>query len=312
MATTTNLTPGSDTAVTPQPIWRLHPSRRVLPLGTYIVTRVAVYSMILAVLVPLVYLVSISFVDNITDTNRETILLFIPKNPTLENYTRALEYAADVLRIPIWRMYMNSGVYTVASIAISLALSATAAFGFANYEFRGKEFLFTLILATMMIPGQALLIPLFLLLKRFNLLDTYFALILPYAALGVPFTTLLLRGFFEALPRELRDAARIDGASDFGYFWRIVLPLSIPALATVIIFLFLFYWNEFLMALVLIQDESLQPLTLGLSRITAGRAAAPVPTYAAVILLTVFPILIVFMVFQRWFVRGIAAGAVKG
>ena len=309
MATTTNLTPGSDTGVAPQQIRWLHRSRRVLPLGTYIVTRLAVYAMVLAVLVPMAYLVSVSFVEN---TNRETILFVIPKNPTLENYSRAVEYAAEVLRISVWRMYMNSGIYTTASIAISLSLSATAAFGFANYEFRGKEFLFILILATMMIPGQALLIPLFLLLKRFNLLDTYFALILPYAALGVPFTTLLLRGFFEALPRELRDAARIDGASDFGYFWRIVLPLSIPALATVIIFLFLFYWNEFLLALVMIQDESLQPLTLGLSRITAGRAVAPVPTYAAVILLTVFPILIVFMVFQRWFVRGITAGAVKG
>ncbi len=309
MATTTNLTPGDDTAAAPLPIWRLHPSRRVLSLGTYIVTRVAVYGMILAVLVPILYLVSISFVDS---TNRDTILLFIPRNPTLENYTRAMEYAEDVLRISVWRMYMNSGVYTVAAMAISLSLSATAAFGFANYDFPGKEFLFILILGTMMIPGQALLIPLFLLLKRFNILDTYFALILPYAALGVPFSTLLLRGFFEALPRELHDAARIDGASDFGYFWRIVLPLSIPALATVIIFLSLFYWNEFLLALVMIQDESLQPLTLGLSRITAGRATAPVPTYAAVVLLTVFPILIVFMLFQRWFVRGIAAGAVKG
>ena len=309
MATTTDITSGPDTSMPPRRRLRLLPSQRVLPLGTYIVTRVAVYGMIVAVLVPLLYLVSISFVEN---TNRETIFFFIPKHPTLDNYSFALEYAAAVLRIPVWRMYMNSGIYTSASIAISLVLSATAAFGFANYDFRGKEFLFIMILATMMIPGQALLIPLFLLLKQFGLLDSYLALILPYAALGVPFTTLLLRGFFESLPLELRDAARIDGATDFGYFWRIVLPLSIPALATVIIFLFLFFWNEFLLALVFIQDEKLQPLTLGLSRITAARAPAPVPVYAAVILLTVFPILIVFMIFQRWFVRGIAAGAIKG
>jgi ABC-type glycerol-3-phosphate transport system permease component len=289
---------------------RLGPSARVLPWGAYLVTRAAVYGMALAVLVPMLYLVSVSFQDSAG--SREAYLLFIPKEPTLENYTRALQYAADVLRIPVWRMYMNSGIYTVASIVLSLALSATAAFGFANYDFPAKEALFVAILATMMIPGQALLIPLFLMLKQFSLLDTYFALILPYTALGVPFTTLLLRGFFEALPKELRDAARIDGSSDFGYFWRVVLPLSIPALATVIIFLFLFYWNEFLLALVMIQDEALQPLTLGLSRITAARATAPVSTYAAVILLTVFPILLVFMIFQRWFVRGIAAGAIKG
>ena len=307
---TTQLATSPDVSARPARRMRLGPSRRVLPLGTYLVTRIAVYGMVLVVLVPMLYLVSVSFLDN--TGSRETFLFFIPKEPTLENYTRALEYAAEVLRIPVWRMYMNSGIYTVASIVLSLSLSATAAFGFANYDFPGKEALFIAILATMMIPGQALLIPLFLLLKRFNLLDTYFALILPYTALGVPFTTLLLRGFFEALPKELRDAARIDGSSDFGYFWRIVLPLSIPALATVIIFLFLFYWNEFLLALVMIQDESLQPLTLGLSRITAARATAPVSTYAAVILLTVFPILIVFMIFQRWFVRGIAAGAIKG
>jgi ABC-type glycerol-3-phosphate transport system permease component len=307
---TTDLTSGAGLPAAGGLALRWRASGRVLPLGAWLVTRLVVYGMIVAVLVPLLYLVSVSF--TLASGSRETILFFIPKEFTVENYTRALEYASSTLRIPVWRMYLNSLTYTVASIALSLVLSATAAFGFSNYNFKGKEILFLLILATMMIPGQALLIPLFLLLKRMQLLDTYFALILPYAALGVPFSTLLLRGFFEALPRELRDAARIDGATDFGYFVSVVLPLSLPALATVMIFLFLFYWNEFLLALIMIQREDLQPLTLGLSRITAARATAPVSTYAAVVLLTVFPILIVFMVFQRWFIRGIAAGAIKG
>jgi ABC-type glycerol-3-phosphate transport system permease component len=144
------------------------------------------------------------------------------------------------------------------------------------------------------------------------LLDTYFALILPYAAIGLPFSTLLLRGFFQSLPPELRDAARIDGASDFGYFRRVVPPLSIASLATCIIFLFLTFWNEFLLALVMIQSDRLAPLTLTLSRIVKARAPQPLPVYATIILIGAVPILAVFILLQRWFVRGIAAGAIKG
>ena len=289
-------------------------SRRELSSRAYIVTRLSVYGAVLLILIPMIYLVSIAFTDPVQYSTRtvESVLYFIPKDPTLQNYADAVEYAATTLRTPVWRMYLNSIIYSFTSIGLSIALSATAAFGFSNYDFRGKEVFFLLILATMMIPVQALIIPLFLMMNKFNLLDSYFSLILPYATIGIPFTTLLLRGFFEALPKELRDAAHIDGATDFVYFWQILLPISIPALATVIIFLFLAFWNEFLLALVLIQNESLQPLTLGLSRITAARAPAPVPTYAAVLLLAVIPILVVFIIFQRWFVRGIAAGAIKG
>jgi ABC-type glycerol-3-phosphate transport system permease component len=283
---------------------------RRLTVRDYVITRVFIYGLVLSILGPMLYIVSSSLTDPAHQAER--ILLFIPQQATLKNYVSAFEYAAETLNVPVWLMFLNSSIYTGFSILISLVLSTAAAFGFANYSFRGKEILFLLILSTMTIPLQSLLIPLFLLLKRLDLLNTYLALILPYAAIGLPFSTLLLRGFFEALPRELRDAARIDGASDFGYFRQVVLPLSIAPLATCVIFLFLTFWNEFLLALVMIQSDKLAPLTLTLSRIVKARAPQPLPVYAAIILIGAVPILAVFILLQRWFVRGIAAGAIKG
>lgn len=278
--------------------------------GVFIITRFWVYGLALTVVVPMVYLVVVSF----TTVNRSAEGQAEPLRSrlTLENYQRAFEFAATTLSIPIWRMYANSLIYAGVSITLAISVAALAAFAFSIYDFPGKEALFLVLLATMTIPLQSLIIPLFLMMKWAQLLNTYGSLIFPYAAIGVPFATLLLRGYFESLPRDLREAALMDGASDLTYFRRIVLPLSLAPLATCIIFLFLFCWNEFLLSLVLIQSEALQPITLSLSRITQARATQPVAVHAAIILVTVLPIFVVFALFQRWFVRGIAAGAIKG
>jgi raffinose/stachyose/melibiose transport system permease protein len=283
---------------------------RGLGWGVFAITRLWVYGLALTVIVPMLYLVSVSFTAVSRPAEGQTEPL--AARFTLENYQRAFEFAATTLSIPIWRMYANSLIYTGVSIVLAISVAALAAFAFSLYDFRGKEALFLVLLATMTIPLQSLIIPLFLMMKWANLLNSYGSLILPYAAIGVPFATLLLRGYFETLPRDLREAALMDGASDWTYFRRIVVPLSLAPLATCIIFLFLFYWNEFLLSLVLIQSEALQPITLSLSRITQARATQPVAVHAAIILVTVLPIFIVFAVFQRWFVRGIAAGAIKG
>jgi len=182
-----------------------------------------------------------------------------------------------------------------------------------HYKFKSKEIYYTFILLSYMIPVQVLLIPLYIVLLRLKLLNTYFALIFPYATMGIPIATLLLRNFFQQVPYEFTEAALMDGASSFQIYKNIYLPLAKPALATCIIFLFLEMWNEFLFAFIFIRVDSLQTLPLAMSRIGIG-AKFPIPwgIYGASIVIAVIPIFIVFMIFQRWFVKGIVAGGIKG
>ena len=177
-------------------------------------------------------------------------------------------------------MFFNSILVTTLSIFVALAISSFSAFGFSNYFFRGKESLFLVLLISIMVPHHALIIPLYLLLREMHILNTYFALIFPYITFGIPMATLILRRFFEEIPLELRDASRIDGARDLFYFLKIVIPLSKPALATCIIFLFLDYWNEFLFAFIFIRDYELQTIPAVMARVGGGRTVyrgAPIP-----------------------------------
>ncbi len=283
---------------------------RSLSISQYIITRACIYFYVLLVLIPILLILSLAL--RLPSEINETFFIFIPKNPTFSNFMKAIKISENLLYVSILRMVVNSAVVTLSSIGLALALSATAGFGFANYRFKGKEFLFVVILLTMMIPMQSYIIPLFFLIKRMHLLKNYLGLIFPYVTIGIPLCVLLFRSFFEGISKEIKDAARIDGASDFYYFLKIVVPLSKPVMATCLIILFMDFWNEFFMALILIQNKKLQTIPLGMSRLIAGRAPLPPPTYAAFLIIAVIPILIVFFIFQRWFIRGIAAGSIKG
>jgi raffinose/stachyose/melibiose transport system permease protein len=149
-------------------------------------------------------------------------------------------------------------------------------------------------------------------MKNLKLLGTYFTLILPYIAFNFPLGVLILRSFFEKIPIEIKEAAKIDGASDFRVFLRIILPLSRPALATLTILSFMAVWNEFLFALVFIRDNSMQTIPLILSRMGISRYGVDYGVYGAFITMTMIPMLIIFLIFQRWFIAGLSAGAVKG
>jgi ABC-type glycerol-3-phosphate transport system permease component len=248
-----------------------------------------------------------------TDPAKLTDTFFIfPKSPTVKNFSTAVVLSDATMGLSILRMFLNSIIVTSVAIAFALIISSTSAFGFSNYTFKAKEILFVLILLIMMIPIQTYIIPLFLLIKRMKLLNNYLGLIFPYTTIGLPLTVLLFRGFFEEIPKALKDAAQLDGASDLYYFLKIVIPMSRPVIATVIIFLFLTFWNEFLLALVLIQKDSIQTIPLAMSRLTTGRAQTPPPIYSAFITMTIVPIMIVFGIFQKWFVKGISAGSLKG
>ena len=208
-----------------------------LSLSGYIITRLIMVIVVIAVLFPVVWIISISFREggNINDA----WLQIIPKNFTFDNYIESVVFIKKWLGITYQRMFFNSILVTVISIGISITISSLAAFGFTNYKFKGREWIYTLIIVSITIPAQVLLIPLFLLLSKMGLLNTYIAVILPYTTFGIPIAVLILRGFFQQIPTELRNAARLDGASDFLYFIKIVLPISKPAIAACVIFLFL-------------------------------------------------------------------------
>jgi len=210
------------------------------------------------------------------------------------------------------RGYLNSLVVSGVSVAVSIAAAALAGYAFARGNFRGKELLFLLFLAGMMIPVHVTLIPLNRLMSAgpVRLKDTYFALIGPYVGFALPIGVLILRGAFEAVPRDLEDAARIDGCSHWGIFFHVGLPLVRPALATVIIFNFLTMWNEFAFALTLISRPALRTLPLALWQFK-GERDVNLGQMCAALCVAVVPALVVYALAQRHIIRGLTAGAIK-
>jgi raffinose/stachyose/melibiose transport system permease protein len=167
-------------------------------------------------------------------------------------------------------------------------------------------------IASFAIPVQASLIPLFFMGKTVGILNTYLAVILPYVGFTIPIAVLILRSFFEEIPIEIKEAARVDGASNLQVLFRIILPLSKPAIATCIILLFLETWNEFLFALIFLQSPELQTVPVAIAKIASGKHMFPFGIYTASIMITIIPVLIIFVIFQRWFIAGVTLGAVKG
>jgi multiple sugar transport system permease protein len=216
-----------------------------------------------------------------------------------ENFTEVFQ------AFPFARYALNSTFVALTVTFFQTLTSAMAAYTFARLSFPGRDRLFLLYLGTMMVPGLVTLIPSYILMtdRFFGLIDTYWALILP-ASLGGAFNTFLLRQFMLGLAPELEDAARIDGASPFGIFFRIVLPLSRPALAVVAVFTFMGTWNDFIWPLLMIHTPDKQTLTLGLASMQ-GRWATRWPELMAGTLMSVTPVILLLVFFQRYFEEGI-------
>ena len=212
---------------------------------------------------------------------------------------------------PILRHLANSLIITGASVALVVLLGSLAAYGFSRISFRGKEVCFYLLILTLMLPIPGLIVPLFQINKQLGMLDSYLGLILPYTALGTPFAVIVLRSFFDTLPRELEEAATIDGCSLFGIWWRIIMPLSWPAISVVVIFQFMTSFNEFILALVTIDSTELKPLTL-VPLIYSGQFMARPGVMFAVLTLISLPVILVYVLMQRFMIRGLTAGGVKG
>ena len=230
---------------------------------------------------------------------------FIPKHPTLSNYTDAWTSNS------FGHYFANSVFVSVVSTTIAALLSAMMAYAFARFNFKGQNLMFWLLLVGLMVPGMMLLIPQYLLANQLHLIDSLIGLILFYVATNLAFNTFLLRGFFEEIPWELEEAMIMDGAGPFRRFWKLILPLSRPALATVGIFTFLACWDEYVWALTIINDPNKRTLPIAIS-IFQGQHLTNWGLVFAASTIAIVPVIVVFALFQRQFIRGLSADALKG
>jgi multiple sugar transport system permease protein len=228
-----------------------------------------------------------------------------PNPLSLEHYINVLTQSA----LP--RNYLNSILLAFFTIALVLVLGAHAGYAAARYEFRGKNTLLFTLLATIMIPGIVTLIPVYLMAVQLGLHDTKLVLVLVFAAWQTPTVVWLLRAFFENIPRELDEAALIDGCSRLGAFYRVVLPLSQPGLAAAAILVFVWVWNEFIIALNLTASDATRPLTVGLF-FFVGESGIQWGKMAAAACAALLPVVVIFALLQRRFIQGLTAGATKG
>ncbi len=212
---------------------------------------------------------------------------------------------------PLSRIFLNSVIITGATVAIVVSAAALFAFGCAILKLRGATVLYTTLLTTLMVPLASLVLPLAILLKNFGWMNTYWGLIFPYAALGVPFAMVILHAFFEDAPTELFEAARVDGCTAWQSFWHVALPLVRPALVFVGIWQFIVTWNEFFLALIVLTKSEMKTLTIVPLQYQGVYMANPGALFA-ILTLVALPLIFLYVVVQRAFVRGLLAGAVKG
>ncbi|MDU7476594.1 MAG: carbohydrate ABC transporter permease [Paenibacillus macerans] len=224
-----------------------------------------------------------------------------------------VNYKAVLEQYPFTGWMANSVLITVLSTLFVLALTTPAAYAFGRLNFRGKKLMFTLIVSMLLIPIQAYIVPLFLLVSELKLLNTFAALIL---VAGANVTSVyILTSFFKRIPNELEEAARIDGCKDFGIFAKIMLPLTKPAVSTVTILMFISNWNNFLWPMIAIRENALKPLTVGIAQFMGGAnstAQFQYGTSLAAACMAIIPSIIVFLSLQRYFVEGITNSGIKG
>ena len=253
--------------------------------------------------IPLWYMVTVALQPKIFILEAPSSLL--PSAITLDNFVKAWT------ENDFQRYFINSLVVALATTALSTALSAMAAYGFARYRFRGKELLFGVVLVSLMVPAIMLIIPQFIVAKSLGTLNSLQGLVVVYVALSFALNTFLLRGFMEELPRELEEAIFVDGGTPLTAFRHVVLPLAQPALATVAVFTFLFSWDEFTWALTSLNRQELRTLPIAIATFQSAHQTEWSLVFAAS-LIAVAPVIAAFVLGQRFFIRGLASSGVKG
>jgi len=206
--------------------------------------------------------------------------------------------------------FRNSAIVTAATVALSIICATLAGYAFSKLQWRLSRAVYLFVLSWIAIPPLLMMVPIYVEMVQLNLLNTYFSVILLYTALNLPFNVYLMTAFFRSLPDELIEAARMDGAGIHRTFQMVLLPLALPALATLAIFNVLWAWNEFLFALLMLQTDNVKTLTVGVLELQ-GRFVSDYPALMAGLLITSLPVIAAYLVFQRHLVRGIVAGTAK-
>lgn len=275
------------------------------------IVRIPLYIFLIAccivILVPFIWMVSTSLKPYRENYTYPPTLL--PKEIRPQNYVEAMTF----LRHPVWLFARNSLIIVVPVVILDVFVNAVLAYAFARLRFRGKRVLFAMLLATMMLPSQITMIPMFIMYAKVNWTNTFMPMIFP-AFFGWPYAVFLLRQFFATIPDELDDAARIDGCGILSILFRIHLPLAKPALGIIGIFSFTQMWNEFLRPLIYLREPDKWPLGLALRSFASSRGAAKIHwEYAmAMAIFTCLPSIILFFIAQRHYIQGIVITGVKG
>ena len=274
-------------------------SHRIGP-GT-VLTYILLIALAIIMLLPFLWMVSASL-----KLDKDVFVFpiqWIPSEPQWSNYRTIWT------RIPFLTFFANTFKLTVIITFLQLATSSFAAYAFAKLEFKGRDFLFLAYIASIAIPWQVYMVPQFIMMRQLDLVDKHMALILlqAFSAFGV----FLLRQFFISIPDEILDAARIDGMSEYGIYFRIMLPLSKPALATLTIFTSVFVWNDFMGPLIYLHSQHLKTIQLGL-RMFIQQYSADYGLIMAAALVSLIPVIVLFLAFQRFFVEGIGTTGIKG
>lgn len=270
-----------------------------------VIGRVVIYALLifiaLLMLIPFVWMISASF-----KMNKDVFTFpieWIPSNPRPQNYV-------DIwTKIPLLTFIKNTAFLTVVVTFLQVFTSSFAAYAFAKLHFRGKNLLFLGYIATIAVPWQAYMVPQFMMMRAWHLNNTHLAIILlqAFSAFGV----FLMKQFYEGIPTELCEAARIDGLSEYGIYARIMLPLSLPAVSTLIIFTFVNTWNDFLGPLIYLTRNELKTIQIGL-RMFISQYSAEYGLIMAASVVALIPVLIVFLSLQKYFVQGVASTGLKG
>ncbi len=273
--------------------------------GSRIALYIGVAIMIFFCLFPIYFLVLDSFQP--TEIAYSSPPVLYPSNFTLSNYINVFK------DIPLAKYILNSTIVSLSSTGIAILIGAMLAFAISKIKFRGSGTLLNMLLIFGFFPATITIYPIYLMYAKINLMNNYLALILPYVAMSIPLTVWVLATYFDNVPTELYESARVDGAKRFQIFYKIIMPLAIPAVSTVAILDFIACWNEFMFALTFMTNDNMRTITVGISMIS-GRFAYQYPwgEIIAGALLVTLPLVIIIFVAQEKIISGLTAGAIKG
>ncbi|MDD5013872.1 MAG: carbohydrate ABC transporter permease [Atribacterota bacterium] len=269
------------------------------------ITRSFIYIVLIAFVISIVYPLFWIFINSFR-SNQELFIdtWGLPKKWLWSNYILAWKYG-------VGRYFINSVFVTTISTLLTILISSLAAFPLSRFRFKGRYIILMIIIAGMMVTPQVNLISLYKLLQRLGICNTYLALIIPYVAYQIPFTVFLLWSYFISLPKEIDEAAYIDGCSDWQLLWRIILPMSKPIITTSALLAIRVFWNEFMFALVFVDQDELKTIPVGLMNFKTIFDTDWTVLLSALVISTL-PMIIAFLVLQKFFIRGLTIGGTKG